>query len=94
LYYKKETSMPKRELSDPITLRLPVEVLRDIETIAAASDRTRSWVMVRALRHYLAGEGADVLAAVAGRREIAEGRSHDFGDVVAEIEAIAKGEAA
>ena len=65
--------MPKQELSDPITLRLPLEVLGEIEGIAEASDRTRSWVMVRALKLYLAGEGRDILATVEGRKQIASG---------------------
>ncbi|WP_291666441.1 ribbon-helix-helix protein, CopG family [Bosea sp. (in: a-proteobacteria)] len=43
--------------TDPIALRLPPEILSDIETIAAASERTRSWLIVRALKLYLAGEG-------------------------------------
>ncbi len=37
------------DLSDPISLRLPVEMLKSIERVAEASDRTRSWVIVRAL---------------------------------------------
>jgi predicted transcriptional regulator len=86
--------MPKSELSDPIALRLPVEVLKQIEAIAEVSERTRSWVMVRALKQYLAGEGRDILAAVEGRKQIAAGNSHDMDDVLGEMEAIAKGEAA
>lgn len=86
--------MPKQELSDPITLRLPLEVLREIEGIAEATDRTRSWVMVRALKLYLAGEGKDILAAVEGRKQIASGQSHDMDDVLNEIETIANGKAA
>ncbi|MBQ0819323.1 ribbon-helix-helix protein, CopG family [Microvirga sp. HBU67558] len=86
--------MPKPELSDPITLRLPLEVLREIEGIAEATDRTRSWVMVRALKLYLAGEGKDILAAVEGRKQIASGQSHDMEDVLNEIETIANGKAA
>ena len=86
--------MLKPELSDPITLRLPLEVLREIEGIAEATDRTRSWVMVRALKLYLAGEGKDILAAVEGRKQIASGQSHDMDDVLNEIEIIANGKAA
>lgn len=86
--------MSKPELSDPITLRLPVDVLREIEQVAEALDRTRSWVMVRALKRYIASEGRDVLAAIEGRRQIASGQSHDMDDVLREIEAIAEGKAA
>jgi predicted transcriptional regulator len=77
------------DLSDPITVRLPVDVLADIEKIAGAVDRTRSWVMVRALRLYLAGEGEEILAILRAREEAAAGSVHDADDVLAELAAIA-----
>ena len=83
-----------RELSDPIALRIPTDVLADLERIAEASERTRSWVMVRAFRYYLVGEGADILAVIQGRREIAEGKVHDMDDVLREIEGIVRGKVA
>lgn len=86
--------MAKPELSDPLTLRLPVDVLADIEKIAAACDRTRSWVMVRALRMYLAAEGDEILAVERGRAQIAAGQSHDLDDVIRELEEIIAGKAA
>jgi predicted transcriptional regulator len=85
------------ELSDPISLRLPVDVLEAVERVAKASDRSRSWVMVRALRRYLATEGADILAVIDGRAQIAAGKSHDMDDALDEIERIIRtptGEAA
>ncbi|MEO3997637.1 ribbon-helix-helix protein, CopG family [Mesorhizobium sp. CAU 1732] len=78
--------MCRPKLSDPITLRLPVEVLQEIEKIAETCDRSRSWVMVRALRHYLAREGADILAMRRGREEVANGDVHDIDDVLREID--------
>jgi predicted transcriptional regulator len=75
-----------RNLSDPIALRVPADILADIERIARVSDRTRSWVIVRALKAYLASEGADVLAVAKGRDEIAQGQSHDLDDVLDELE--------
>lgn len=86
--------MAKRQLSDPIPLRIPTEILADIEKIAKASDRTRSWVMVRALRHYLAGEGADILNVIKGREAIAAGDIHEMDDVLGEIEEIVRGKVA
>lgn len=86
--------MSKSPLSEPLTLRLPLDVLDDIEKIATASDRTRSWVVVRALKTYLAGEGADILAIVRGREQIASGDVHDMDDVIREIEAIVNSKAA
>jgi predicted transcriptional regulator len=86
--------MSKPPLSEPLTLRIPRDVLEQIEKIAAASDRTRSWVIVRALKAYLAGEGADILAIVRGREQIAAGDVHDMDDVIREIEAIVSSKAA
>jgi predicted transcriptional regulator len=86
--------MAKQELSDPITLRLPAEVLEGIERIAKTSDRTRSWVMVRALRLYLAGEGADILGLAEGIGQLDKGDSEDLDDVIAQVERIVRGNAA
>ncbi|MBM2713540.1 ribbon-helix-helix protein, CopG family [Mesorhizobium caraganae] len=80
--------MPKPNLSDPITIRLPEEILAAIEQIAVTCDRSRSWVMVRALKLYLAGEGADILAVRKGREQVANGDSHDMDDVLQEIHEI------
>lgn len=80
--------MTKPELSEPISLRLPADILADIERIAAASERTRSWVIVRALRRYLASEGAEILEAAEGRQRIDAGEGRDFDDVLSEIEKI------
>lgn len=80
--------MSRTPLSDPLTLRLPVDLLADVERIAETCDRPRSWVIVRALRHYMAREGADVLAIRQGREQIEGGDVHDLDDVLAEIDAI------
>ena len=88
-----EAAVSKPELSDPIAIRIPLEVLAQIEAVAAATERTRSWVMVRALRYYLGAEGAEILAAIEGRRQIAED-VYDMDDVIAELDAIADGKAA
>jgi predicted transcriptional regulator len=86
--------MVRQPLSDPIPLRVPQDILADIEKIAAASDRTRSWVMVRALRLYLSGEGADILNVIKGREAIAKGDDHDMDAVLGEIEEIVRGKVA
>ena len=86
--------MDKPELSDPITLRIPKDILADFEKIAQACDRTRSWVMVRAFRKYLQGEGRDILNVVRGREAAAVGDVHDMDDVLKEIEDIVRGKVA
>jgi predicted transcriptional regulator len=80
--------MAEQNLSDPITLRLPVDVLETIEAIAETCDRPRSWVMVRALRHYIAREGADILDIRKGCEQVAAGDAHDLDAVLAGIDAI------
>ena len=84
----------QRELSDPLTMRLPVDLLRDIEAVAKTCNRTRSWVIVRALKAYMMAEGGEVLDVIKAREEFAAGLGHDIDDVLAEIDAIIEGKAA
>ena len=86
--------MSKQQLSDPITLRLPQDVLASIERIAQTSDRSRSWVMVRAMRLYLAGEGAEILNVADGLKQLDAGASEDMDDVIAQVAQIVRGNAA
>lgn len=81
------------ELSDPVCLRIPVDTLTAIEQVAKATDRTRSWVIVRALRRYLMTEGAQILDVVEGRKQIAAGDAHDMDDVLDEVERIVRSSA-
>lgn len=77
--------MAKPLLSDPIAIRLPEDVLSAIEEIAQTCDRSRSWVMVRALKLYLASEGADILAVGAGRKQAAAGASEDMDQALRDV---------
>lgn len=84
----------KPVLSDPITLRLPVDILEDIEKIAQTADRSRSWVIVRALKYYLMAEGNDILQIRKGEEQIARGETVDAEDLFAELLGEAKSDAA
>lgn len=75
-----------KNLSDPIALRVPADILAEIERIAQLSERSRSWVIVRAMKAYLAAEGRDILAAAEGRDEIARGESTDLDDLLDELD--------
>lgn len=86
--------MAKPVLSDPIALRLPVDVLKDIETIAATSERSRSWVMVRAMRYYLATEGKELLEIERAREEMRQGKFQDVDGLLDELDALNKDDAA
>lgn len=74
-----------------IATRIPDNVLADIERIAAATGRSGSWIIVRALRTYLLNEGAHILAAAEGRRQIADGDYEDFDDVISDLDRIIGG---
>ncbi|SCX28242.1 Ribbon-helix-helix protein, copG family [Agrobacterium sp. DSM 25558] len=84
----------QRNLSHPITMRLPQDILAEIEQIAAACDKTRSWVFVRALKTYLAAEGREIIEIAQARQQIENGESFDLDDVLAEVDDIVKGAAA
>lgn len=86
--------MPKPLPSESVTLRMPAEVLADIDLIAEATERSRSFIIVRALKTYLQQEGADVLAALDGKGQIAAGQSEDMDSVLAEMDRIIAGKVA
>jgi predicted transcriptional regulator len=77
--------------SDPIAVRLPADVLASIDAIAATSDRSRSWVILRALRLYLASEGSDILALSQARNSMAKNTGEEIDDVIADVERIIAG---
>lgn len=86
--------MIKQNLSDPLTLRLPVDLLAEVEAVARACERSRSWIMVRALKAYMAQEGREILELAEAREAVATGEGIDSEDVLAELDAIIKGAAA
>ncbi len=86
--------MTKQNLSDPLTLRLPADLLAEVEAVARACERSRSWIMVRALKAYMAQEGREILELAESREAVANGEGIDSEDVLAELDAIIKGAAA
>ncbi|WP_421361086.1 CopG family ribbon-helix-helix protein [Agrobacterium rosae] len=86
--------MTKQDLSNPITLRIPQEVLAEIEAIAETTERSRSWIIVRALKTYLLNEGADILAVRQGRQEIDDGNHENVDDVIADLKRVSSEKAA
>ncbi len=86
--------MADAKTTESVTLRVPNDVLSQIEEIARATDRSRSYIIVRALRTYLLNEGSDILAAVKGREQIASGNVEDMDDVIADMDRIIGGKVA
>jgi predicted transcriptional regulator len=89
-----QKAMSRQQLSDPITLRLPLDLLAEIEAVAGACERSRSWVMVRALKAYMAQEGREIQEMAAARQAVANGEGTDAEEVLADLNAITKGAAA
>jgi len=86
--------MSEETASIAISLRVPTEVAERLDKIAAALERPRSWVMLRALRQYIADEGQEVLDVQEGIAELDRGEGIPIEDVLAEMdEIIAKAEA-
>lgn len=83
----KTAASEKPVLSDPIALRVPEDILADIEKIANATERSRSWVIVRALKYYLMEEGADILEREAARADVRAGEVMDMDDLLDELDA-------
>jgi predicted transcriptional regulator len=84
----------KPVLSDPITLRVPQDILDDIEKIAETSDRSRSWVIVRALKYYLMAEGGEILSIRRGLEDEKAGDFIDAEEFFAELERLNREDAA
>ena len=80
--------MSKQNFSDPITIRLPFDVLDEIDLIAQTTERSRSWIIVRALKSYLQNEGADILAYRQGMQDVANGEVSEMDDVLEDLERI------
>lgn len=86
--------MSSQKMSDPLTLRLPTDVLADVEKLAAICERSRSWIILRALKAYLAAEGKELMALAEADRDIDAGHGTDLDDVISEVEALLKDAAA
>jgi predicted transcriptional regulator len=91
---KSDKSAEKPVLSDPITLRVPQDILDDIEKIAETADRSRSWVIVRALKYYLMAEGAEMLSIRRGLEDVEAGRTVDAEEFFAELDCLNREDAA
>ena len=86
--------MANSKLSDPVALRIPKDVLASIDEVAEMTERSRSWVIVRALKTYLLNEGADILAYKEGREQVDQGQWEDLDQIVHEVEQIVAGKVA
>ena len=80
--------MPERSNAMPVSIRVPADVVETLDKVAAILERPRSWVILRAIRQYLADEGQEVLDVQEGIEEADRGECVPFEDVLAEMDEI------
>jgi predicted transcriptional regulator len=91
---EQEVPMPEGTNAMPVSIRVPADVVETLDKVAAVLERPRSWVILRAIRQYLADEGQEVLDVQEGIEELERGEGIPIEDVLAEMdEIIAKAEA-
>jgi len=78
--------MPEGSNAIPISVRLPAELVERLDKVAAIMERPRSWVILDAVREYLADEGQEVLDIQAGIEEADRGEVVSAEDFLAELE--------
>ena len=78
--------MPEGSNAVPISVRLPAELVEKLDKVASIMERPRSWVILDAIRKYLADEGQEVLDIQAGIEEAERGETVPFEEVLAELE--------
>ena len=80
--------MPDGTNAMPVSIRMPADVIETVDKISAALERPRSWVILHAIRRYLADEGQEVLDVQEGIAEADRGEVFDFDEVMAGLDEI------
>jgi predicted transcriptional regulator len=80
--------MPEETNAMPVSIRVPADVVERLDKVAAILERPRSWVILRAIRQYLADEGQEVLDVQEGIEEAERGEVVDFDEVMAGLDKI------
>lgn len=75
-------------IGSPVSLRMPEDLLRRLDGVANALDRSRSWILLRALALYLDEHEEEILLTAEGLAELRRGEGIDFDDALKEIDAI------
>jgi predicted transcriptional regulator len=86
--------MPEGTNAMPVSVRVPADVMERLDKVAAILERPRSWVILRAIRQYLADEGQEMLDVQESIEEAERGEVVPIEEVLAEMdEIIARAEA-
>jgi predicted transcriptional regulator len=73
-----------------VSLRVPQDVAEAFDRMAAILERPRSWLILRALRHYMKAEGAELLDDIEAIAELDRGKGIPSEQVLAEMDGIIK----
>ena len=73
--------------TEPITVRADRDIVTEIDALASAMDRSRNYVVVQALKQYLAANAWQVERIEAGVTAAREGKVRDADEVFAGIAA-------
>ncbi len=79
--------MPQDSPTAPITVRAAKEMVADIDALASAMDRSRNYVVVQALQHYLEANAWQIERINAGIAAAREGRIRPAEEVLSGIAA-------
>jgi RHH-type rel operon transcriptional repressor/antitoxin RelB len=71
-----------------IAARVDVDLDGDLERLAAATGRSKSWLISEALRSYVANEQQFLAAVEEGKQALRDGKTIDHKTVVAAFERI------
>ena len=74
--------------STTLAARVDAELDAELDRLAAAKGRTKSWLINEALRSYVATEQQFIAAVEEGKQALKEGRLLDYRTVVAAFERI------
>jgi predicted transcriptional regulator len=80
--------MPEGTNAIPVSIRVPADVIETLDKVAAGMERSRSWVILRAIRQYLADEGQEVLDVLEGIAEAERGEVVEFDEAMARFDEI------
>jgi predicted transcriptional regulator len=79
--------------ADMISVNIPKDMAASLDLIAGGLEIGRDALVAKLLKAYLTTEGAEVLDILEAQREVANGLTVDFDEVLAQADAIAKGAA-
>jgi predicted transcriptional regulator len=77
--------MAQTRLTEPITVRAEKQIVTEIDALAAAMDRSRNYVVVQALQHYLAANAWQIERIKDGMAAARDGRVRSADEVFSSI---------